>query len=448
MKNSIFSRRLPASAILSKLLPSSSCLPTFDNLRFHDFYSTSTYKQVSDPSPPLKILGLGIRFAPRPAEPSSLSYKIGFNRLERDIIIATTDFSGFDSALQYNRKIRFRSNWMPDIVNPYAMDLCEVAAHAVKSLIRNRKFPFSPSSNLYKQFRSLRSIASLKIVQSDKNSGLVAMHVMHYDDMVHTHLSNRDVYEPHESLDSEHWLTLLARVQRDHITLLAAVSRIRNQLPKNSIEFLHKSGSTLPVFHCLPKLHKSGMPGRPIIGSPSWLTTNWSILLDCLLEPVHVQFALKNSIHLVSDLENFHVEGSFLLCSADVASLYTNMSLDRLYDVISQETRSPVHSTILKYICENNFFRYGDQVFRQRDGIAMGTNCAVICANIYMDAFDKHFAPKCVFYRRYIDDIFFVLDSAVYDPVIIQQEMNSFIPKICLEFSLSIFCQLFRSRYL
>lgn len=326
---------------------------------------------------------------------------------------------------------------MPDIVNPYAMQLCELTSNASNSLLLNRKFPFSPSSNLYKQFRNLRKISSLKIVQSDKNSGLVALHVLHYDEMVQKHLSNRDIYELIDSTESIIWNSMLARVKRDHFALLRFVTPLRNQFPKNSIEFLEQSGSNLPTFHCIPKLHKPDMPGRPIVGSPSWLTTNWSILLDCLLETVEVQYALKNSINLILDLENFHMEGSYILCSADVASLYTNMSLPRLYSVIEQRTSSALYADILKFICENNFFRYGNDVYRQRDGIAMGTNCAVFCANLYLDAFDQQFAPKCIFYRRYIDDIFFILDTAIENPNRLQQDMNSFIAKISLEFSLS-----------
>ena len=181
-----------------------------------------------------------------------------------------------------------------------------------------------------------------------------------------------------------------------------AKSRV-SQLPKNSIQFLRNSKTTLPVFHCLPKLHKVGMPGRPIVGAPSWITTNWSILLDCLLENTHIQYALKNSINIIPDLENFNMQTSYLLCSADVASLYTNMSLPRLYRVLDSLPNGELNVKILRFICGMNLFRYGDYVYRQSDGIAMGTNCAVVCANLYLDEFDKLFAPRCLFYRRYID---------------------------------------------
>ena len=179
------------------------------------------------------------------------------------------------------------------------------------------------------------------------------------------------------------------------------------------------------------------MPGRPIVGSPSWLTTNISILLDCLLEKIPVKYALKNSTNLITDLEGLNLTDSFILCSADVASLYTNMSLRRLYDRIEARTHNQHLTRMLRFICNTNYFRYGNDVFHQIDGIAMGTNCAVSCANLYMDDFDTEFAPRCIFYRRYIDDIFFILDTNLHSTTEIQQSMNQFIPKILLEFSFS-----------
>lgn len=433
MKNTIYSRRLSPSSIVSRFLPA-PVLPSFSNLRFHDLYSNSTYKQSKDPSLSLKILGLGIKFAPRAVEPPSASYSCGFDRIYRSIIIATTDFSDFNSNLAFNRKIRIRSEWIPDHVNPYAIELIEFIAKNSKSLLSNRKFPFFSHSSLFKQFAHFRKIPSLKIVQSDKNSGLVAMHIRHYNDMVQSHLSNRVIYE---SISADIWPVSLAEITAAHKLLLHDVIPHRRNLPKSAIEFLLQTKSTLPTFHCIPKLHKAGMPGRPIVGSPSWLTTKWSILLDCLLETIQVEYALRNSIDLIPLIENLHIEGSYILCSADVSSLYTNMSLQRLYGVIERHTQSELYVRILKFICENNFFRYGNSVFRQRDGIAMGTNCAVICANLYLDDFDQHFAPKCVFYRRYIDDIFFILDTNLYFPSNIQLQMNSFISKIVLDFVFS-----------
>jgi hypothetical protein len=147
------------------------------------------------------------------------------------------------------------------------------------------------------------------------------------------------------------WPFLLNTLKENHKSLLQLVIKERKKIPKNSIKFLKISKATLPVFHCLPKLHKAGFPSRPIIGSPTWLTTNWSILLDSILEQIPVHYALKNSIDLIRSLENFELSDNHLLCSADVASLYTNIDLGRLFSVIEFKSSLPLASNILTFIC-------------------------------------------------------------------------------------------------
>jgi hypothetical protein len=87
---------------------------------------------------------------------------------------------------------------------------------------------------------------------------------------------------------------------------------------------------------------------------------------------------------------------------------------------------------ILRFICNHNFFQYGSQIFHQKDGIAMGTNCAVSLARIYLREFDAYFSQKFVFYRRYIDDVFAIYNGP--DPDLIFNEMNNFMDGIELNF--------------
>ena len=88
----------------------------------------------------------------------------------------------------------------------------------------------------------------------------------------------------------------------------------------------------------------------------------------------------------------------------------------------------------MEFICQNNYFIYGKDVYKQKNGIAMGTNVAVRCANLYLDNFDKQFAPNCDFYARYIDDIFFIFSGNIEDYIRLRLRMNAFIPGIHLTF--------------
>jgi len=73
---------------------------------------------------------------------------------------------------------------------------------------------------------------------------------------------------------------------------------------------------------------------------------------------------------------------------------------------------------MLATIMHNNYFEYHSQFFRQIEGLAMGTNCAVSVANLYMavliDSKLKNL-PGIRLYSRYIDDICFIFKGSRQD---------------------------------
>lgn len=152
------------------------------------------------------------------------------------------------------------------------------------------------------------------------------------------------------------------------------------------------------------------------------------------------EYVLINSTALIRSIENtIQIPPGSTLVTADVTSLYTNIDLAQLYLYIGQrlDPTKQYLVEILRMICEYNYFEYNSQIYHQFHGIAMGTNCAVSCANIYMNQFDQEFAPGCFFYRRYIDDVFFIWSGSEQDLIQLQNDMKNFLPRINLSFSTS-----------
>jgi len=85
------------------------------------------------------------------------------------------------------------------------------------------------------------------------------------------------------------------------------------------------------------------------------------------------------------------------------------MNIDTLVSILRRKNR--LLSEIAELIMKNNYFTYNGYKYQQLFGIAMGTNCAVALANIYMgELIDRHIAnhPQVYHYGRYIDDIIFI----------------------------------------
>ena len=112
--------------------------------------------------------------------------------------------------------------------------------------------------------------------------------------------------------------------------------------------------------------------------------------------------------------------------SFDIKSLYTNVPLEEVIDDITETVFSEtaptsvfresknitrkVFKNILK-LCSEGIFVYKDNVYKQVDGVAMGSPLAPLLANWFVckvenNIFDQDNTCKPVFYKRYVDDIF------------------------------------------
>ena len=183
-----------------------------------------------------------------------------------------------------------------------------------------------------------------------------------------------------------------------------------------------------PKFNLLPKVHKfkvkptfkdlASLRGRPLIGAHSCPSSLLSIYVSMKLAPhsragKHV---LPDSKSLARVLAHQRFPVDCVIATADVCSLYPRIPTDwgvrvvkayLLRRGVSQEFATVI-STALKIVLKSNIFRFQDQLYVQRNGTAMGTNCAVDYATIVLIVVESNtrvcFAGIFLYYR-YIDDL-------------------------------------------
>jgi hypothetical protein len=414
-------------------------VPRLSNFKFHNFLPPD-FKHVNPQH--LQLLGYGPRFSPRPNEFSFAQIQASFNSFVRRFCIhdyfnriCRTPLDSDD----FDKRFHTPSDWLPP-KNSFE------AVETVRFMENHFRHMFLPTWNRFKRdstysaLRELNSNPFIKIVLADKNLGLCVFTIEDYHSMVSVHLYDVDHYKFIDFCHGPDWQDTLRLLLEQHNDLLVV---FKDVYPDKTAElkFLCGSEHDLPKFHVIPKIHKGKrlpLSSRPIVGAVNWITTRWAIYLCSVLEKFHCPYVLHNSIALVSTLEHHPVEENDFLITADVSSLYTMMSLSRLYERLAAKGVDRFEIVILQFICDNNYFQYGSEVFRQLDGIAMGFNAAVHCANIYLDDFDERFASHFLFYRRYIDDIFAIYRGAEQSLRSLFSVMNTFIPGIQLNFEISL----------
>ena len=201
----------------------------------------------------------------------------------------------------------------------------------------------------------------------------------------------------------------------DNYRKISAATNGTNFLPKLTGEFSpgYAYGNV--------KTHKQGNPLRPIISQIPTATYTLAKKLNDILTPfIPKDYALSSAQDFLELLKAAPAAKNHVIASLDVESLFTNVPVDRTIQMILDrvyrcEDTEPLnipeeHLRTLLEICtkEAPFTCPRGNLYRQVDGVAMGSPLGVLFANFFMGSIEtttlRDRRPSI--YGRYVDDIF------------------------------------------
>ena len=193
------------------------------------------------------------------------------------------------------------------------------------------------------------------------------------------------------------------------------------------------------------KTHKPGNPLRPIISQVTTPTYHVAKKLNSLLAPyVPTGRSISSATEFIDLLRT--APPCHDIASLDVESLFTNVPVEKTIDIIIERVyrsalpnldipEDVLRSMLVTCTMEAPFLSHRGELFRQVDGVAMGSPLGVLFANMYMAwveerTFNNHPPPGV--YARYIDDIFITTTSDEEVPHLITAlEENSSLAFTC-----------------
>ncbi|XP_057294731.1 uncharacterized protein LOC130623279 [Hydractinia symbiolongicarpus] len=274
------------------------------------------------------------------------------------------------------------------------------------------------------EFKSLKNLSKNKdivIKKADKGGSIVIMNKYDYVDKVRKHLDNKTYYS---KILTDPTKDLITNIHSFIETLL-----YHHKIDKNTAKFITPTSPIrMPLFYILPKIHKDGNPGRPIVSAVNSPTENISEFLNLCLQPLlpKLKSYIKDTKHFITRINNLpKIKKNAILVSADVTSLYTNIPHKEGVDAcihfmnIFQHhlpnftPNEQVTRVLFSFILENNYFQFLDEIFLQLIGTAMGTKVAPPYASLFLGLFEethifKRFPGLLTIYLRFLDDIFFI----------------------------------------
>nr|VZI28483.1 unnamed protein product [Spirometra erinaceieuropaei] len=176
-------------------------------------------------------------------------------------------------------------------------------------------------------------------------------------------------------------------------------------------------------FYGLPKVHKPGVPLRPIVslrGTPTFGLTKWLYQRLCSLFK-DSEWTVKSAEKFLARIRHRRVETEEVIVSLDVVSLFTSIppdltidTLDGLlrkkYDETDQRLKR-VHIIELLEMCLKTFFTFNGQVYEPKKGTLMSSPLSGLISEAVLQRLERlvfsSYPPK--FWARYVDDTFVII---------------------------------------
>lgn len=252
----------------------------------------------------------------------------------------------------------------------------------------------------------------LLAVPFDKGIGICLMKKSLYQSKMN-HIINLPQFEKIIKIRKNQKHPVLKEEERIQATLKELLDQ--NKIGQILYEKMRPKGSQPPRLYGLAKVHKENTPVRPVLSMPG--SAYYGVAKQVAFWLSHIpQCKINSSTKSVCDsLKDIKLDENHELISLDVSSLYTNVPVTEAISVCAdlmyngKNPLPPVDKdtfiTLATLASCDVVLATHDGLYRQVDGLAMGSPPAPHLANGWMSQFDNTLQGTSSLYTRYMDDI-------------------------------------------
>ena len=310
--------------------------------------------------------------------------------------------------------------------------------HAVTSFVSRCKSVCNTSANrkLHKVLSDLRADESIKVCSYDKGNGIIILNTSDYNKKLDLIIGDKTKFQLVEQVDSKNHPvikqeTSIQNSVRKHVSPLIDDEACDLPWKISSRDYrnkLYPTGSQPGKLYGTGKVHKPGVPLRPVVSMVGTASYGLAQYLDKIIKPhIPSTYMLSSTAQFISRVKSFVFGAGDILVSFDVESLFTNIPLKETIDLVAdyvykvKEAAPPFSKTVFKNMLKHatgGYFLHNGNLYTQVDGVTMGSPLGPTLANFFLahlesqlfaESKDKTLYPRL--YLRYVDDVF-----AVFSP--------------------------------
>lgn len=274
-------------------------------------------------------------------------------------------------------------------------------------------------NNIKETKKFLNNNKDIIITRSDKSNSTVCLNRDQYNEKMQQLLQDKEVYKELTTDPTNRFETKTNKIIKE--------MHNKNYIDQRTYRQLIKHNSVSPKIYGIPKTHKKDVPLRPIVSNIDSHTKNLAKFLAKILEVSFTdfcQYKVKDTFQFSNLVNNMNIGNSDKLVSFDVTSLFTNIPISLVIEIIQNNWNLIEHNTTipktefinaLKWVFNTVYFTYNGICYQQINGTPMGSSLSPIIAEIIMNEIIRYVIGNChgtiKAIHSYVDDIFAIVEG-------------------------------------